>query len=187
LKKIIETDQQITPFELVSAEQTYRRVLEIGSEGDIREVKIGGLIDRVDRVGEVLRVIDYKTGNAKTGFSSVDALFDGGLSSRNGAALQTLLYSWLVLEEHPGEQVSPGLYVMKSLYDPDFDPVLAMGSYSKRESVHNFARLEEQYLEKLKETLDRLFNAEVDFTQTENEAICRYCDFSKICSRQTIE
>lgn len=187
LKKIIETDQQIAPFELVSAEQTYRRYLEIGSDKGKRMVRLGGLIDRVDRVDEVLRVIDYKTGNAKTTFSGLDAIFNGELSFRNGAALQTLLYSWLVLEEHPGEQVSPGLYVMKALYDKGFDPRLLMGSFSKKEFVDDFSKLEDTYLAKLEETLESLFNPDIDFIQTNNEALCRYCDFSKICSRQGID
>ncbi len=67
LKKIIETDLKISPFELVSTEQTYRRELEINSQGKKKGGSNWGLIDRVDRVGGVLRVIDYKTGNAKTG------------------------------------------------------------------------------------------------------------------------
>ena len=97
------------------------------------------------------------------------------------------MYSWLVLSEHPGDQVSPGLYVMKSLYDEKFDPRLVMGSYSKREEIDSFAKLEEPYLLRLEKTLARLFDSGIDFKQTEKESICGYCDFSKICSRQTIE
>ncbi|MCP4311867.1 MAG: hypothetical protein GY790_11435 [Bacteroidetes bacterium] len=187
LIKIIETDEQIAPFDLVSAELTYQRELGINCGTELKVIRIGGLIDRVDRVGEVLRVIDYKTGNAQTGFSSLEALFNGSLSSRNGAALQTLLYSWLVLGKHPDEQVSPGLYIMKSLYDSQFDPRLVMGSHSNREVIDSFAKLGENFLERLEETLIRLFDPGVDFAQTDNESICKYCDFSKICSRQTIE
>lgn len=193
LKKIIDTDLKISPFELVSAEQTYRRELEISCQEEKMAVRIGGLIDRVDRVDGVLRVIDYKTGNAKREFSNVDALFDGSLSHRNGAALQTLLYSWLVLAEYQEkpekqpEQVAPGLYVMNALYDAAFDPRLVMGSYSKREVISSFAKLEESYLLRLEETLARIFDPGIDFVQTDNETICSYCDFSKICSRQTID
>ena len=187
LKKIIETDLKITPFNLISVELTYRRELEIGSGNEKRVLKIGGLIDRVDKVENVLRVIDYKTGSAKREFSSIDALFNGSLSQRNGAALQTLLYSWLVLGEHQGKQVSPGLYVMNSLYDADFDPRLVMGTYRNREVIESFSKLEEPYLLRLKEALENLFDSGMDFIQTDNETICRYCDFSRICSRQTLE
>ncbi len=117
----------------------------------------------------------------------MNALFDGSLSSRNGAAFQTLLYSWLVLAEYPQEQVAPGLYVMNALYDADFDPRLVMGSYSKREEISSFAKLEETYLHQLKETLARIFDPHIDFKQTDNETLCSYCDFSTICSRQSID
>ena len=187
LKKIIETDLQIAPFELVSVERTYQREFEIRSGEETRIIRLGGLIDRVDRVGEVIRVIDYKTGNANTGFSSMESLFDGSLSSRNGAALQTLLYSWLVMEIHPGERVAPGLYVMRSLYDKEFDPRLTMGSFSKKEVVDSFSKLEDAFMEKLQAVLSGMFDPANPFVQTDNESICRYCDFSKICSRRTIE
>lgn len=187
LEKIIETDLKICPFELVSVEQSYQRDLELGLEGEKIVIRIGGLIDRVDRIDKTLRVIDYKTGNAKREFSNIPALFDGALPSRNGAAMQTFLYSWLVMEKHPGEQVSPGLYVMNALYDADFDPCLHMGSYSKRERIDSFTKYEEDYLEQLHKILSGLFDPGKDFVQTENESLCRHCDFSRICSRQTIE
>ncbi len=76
---------------------------------------------------------------------------------------------------------------MKSLYDSQFDPRLVMGSHSNREVIDSFAKLGENFLERLEETLIRLFDPGVDFAQTDNESICKYCDFSKICSRQTIE
>ncbi len=187
LQKIIETDLKITPFQLVSVERSYRRELEISGDGKSRTIQIGGLIDRVDKPKEKLRVIDYKTGSAKREFSSIDALFNASLSQRNAAAFQTFLYSWLVQEEHPGSQVTPGLYIMNSLYEEGFDPRLIMGSYSKREVVESFENYQEAYLERLKETLSALFDSGKDFVQTDNEAICRNCDFSMICSRQSIE
>lgn len=187
LLKIIETDMQIAPFDLVSTEQTYRRELKIGKGEERRIIRVGGLIDRVDRVGNGIRVIDYKTGNASSGFPSLEALFDSSLASRNGAALQTLLYSWLVLADHPEDKITPGLYVMKSLYNKDFDPRLIMGSHSKKEIIDSYLKVEDAFLEKLEEVLSDLFDPEKHFVQTDNENSCRYCDFVKICKRQSIE
>ena len=187
LKKIIETDLQITPFALIAAEQTYSRILEIGSGGDHMEIRLGGKIDRVDRLGEAIRVIDYKTGEANQGFSGIEALFDASLASRNGAALQTLFYAWLVTADHPGEQVTPGLYVMKALYDHSFDPGLSMGRTRQRKKIESFAELEEEFVGHLKEAIAAIFNPEIPYVQTENESKCRYCDFAGICNRNFIE
>ncbi len=187
LKKIIQTDLAITPFTLVSAEKTYTRELELNTGKREVTLRIGGKIDRVDRVGGLLRVIDYKTGNASYGFSTLDSLFDGTLTARNGAGLQTLLYAWLVSKEHPGEQVAPGLYVMKSLYEERFDPLLTIGSRSEKHRIDSFTALEEDFIKHLRETLNKIFDPGIPFTQTENESKCRTCDFATLCNRSVID
>ncbi len=187
LDKIIRTDAGIAPFTLVSVEQTYRRNLEINVGERNMVVRLGGKIDRVDRVGETLRVIDYKTGDARMGFSSVESLFDSSLGSRNGAALQTLFYAWLTAPEFPAENVMPGLYIMKALYGEHFDPALTMGSYNQRQRVESFSRLEDEYVSRLKGAVVSMFDPGHPFAQTKNELICRYCDFSAICNRAVID
>ena len=187
LKKIIETDLKIAPFTLISAEQTHSRLLVVESGGKGMEILLGGKIDRVDRIGDVLRVIDYKTGEAKQRFSGIDALFDASLGTRNGAALQTLFYAWLVAGDHPGKQVTPGLYVMKALYDHPFDPGLTMGSFREQKKIEAFSGLQDEFLVYLKQVLSHIFNPELPFIQTEVEARCRYCDFAGICNRNFFE
>ncbi|MEN8156760.1 MAG: PD-(D/E)XK nuclease family protein [Bacteroidota bacterium] len=187
LKKIIRTDITVAPVTLVSAEKNYQRELAITTGGQCITVRIGGTIDRVDRVGGRLRVIDYKTGGAGTGFPSLESLFDGTHNNRNGAALQTLLYGWLVSDKHPGEPVTPGLYVMKALYKSGFDPVLTMGSNRQKQPVDSFASVEEEFLERLGEVLEKLYDPLVPFEQAENETRCRYCDFRGICNRTSID
>lgn len=187
LEKIIETDLAITPFELVSAEKSYTRLLEISSEKTSLKIQMGGKIDRVDRVGDLLRVIDYKTGNARQGFQDLEALFEGGLSNRNGAAMQTLFYAWLVAGEHPGEAVLPGLYVMKALYGDSFDPALTLGSFRNKKRIDSFSEYEEEFLSLLKEVLERMFNPEQAFKQREHDVKCAYCDFAAICNRTSLD
>ena len=187
LKKIIQTDIKLAPFTLVSVEDTHRRSLNIEVSGQSVEVRMGGKIDRVDRIGDTLRVIDYKTGEAKLGFSSLEALFDSSIASRNGAALQTLFYAWLVSLDFSDEAILPGLYVMKSLYEEDFDPALLMGSYSQRQRIGSFSELEEEYVRLLENLLTSIFDPLTPFVQTDNETKCRYCDFASICNRTFID
>jgi hypothetical protein len=187
LEKIIQTDLKTTPFTLVSVEDTYRRSLKIGVGDRNIEVRMGGKIDRVDRVGETLRVIDYKTGEARQGFTSLDSLFDSSLGNRNGAAFQTLFYAWLVSAKHPGEQIMPGLYVMKALYGEEFDPALTLGSYRQRTRINSFAELEEEYISLLKGVLVTMFDPGIPFIQTGQDLKCRFCDFAGICNRRSID
>ncbi len=183
LEKIIATDIELAPFDLISTERTYQKELEISVGGGFGQVMIGGKIDRVDRVDESVRVIDYKTGDARSNFPDVGSLFDPRLKSRNRAALQAMLYAWLVSDAFPREPVMPGLYVIKALYGKTFDPGLTAGTSSGKIPVKSFADWQDEYLEHLKKTVARIFNPEVPFGQTDQEARCRNCDFARICER----
>ena len=186
LEKIVETDLNIAPFALVSAEKAYMRELEICSGEDELTVRLGGKIDRVDRVGNTLRVIDYKTGNASQGFPGMDTLFKGDLLSRNGPALQTMFYAWLVAGAHPGEPILPGLYVMKALYGKEFNPALTMGSYRQKIRIESFSEFEEEYIASLKKVVLQIFDTGTPFIQREHDAKCNFCDFASICNRNPI-
>jgi CRISPR/Cas system-associated exonuclease Cas4 (RecB family) len=186
LEKIMEIDLKIAPFALVSAEKSYKRNLKISSGADEIEIQLGGKIDRVDRVGGILRVIDYKTGNARQGFTGMDTLFNGALLNRNGPAMQTMFYAWLVAGVHPDEQILPGLYVMKALYGKEFDPALTIGSFRQKSRIDSFSEYEEEYLELLKNKLSQLFDQDTPFIQREQDAKCNYCDFASICNRKPI-
>lgn len=187
LVKIIHTDLSMAPFTLVSAEDRFERSLQIETGKGPLVIRLGGKIDRVDRVGNVLRVIDYKTGGASQEFPSLESLFDTGQRSRNAAAMQTLLYAWLVDASYPGEQILPGLYIMKALFGEQFDPALVMKSGGQGGRVDSFGELEEEFLEQLKGVLQRLYDPDTPFTQRENDQKCSYCDFAALCSRNSIE
>jgi CRISPR/Cas system-associated exonuclease Cas4 (RecB family) len=187
LMKIIHTDLNLAPFTLVSVENKYERELKIETNSGSLMIRLGGKIDRVDRVREMLRVIDYKTGGAKLEFPSLDSLFDIAQRSRNSAAMQILLYSWLVGASHPGDQILPGLYVMKALFEERFDPALVMKSGEQAGRVDVFSKLEKSFLEQLKGVLQRMYDPDIPFTQRENDQKCSYCDFAELCSRNSIE
>jgi CRISPR/Cas system-associated exonuclease Cas4 (RecB family) len=187
LEKIIETDMALAPFSLVSSERSYQRRLDLRTGDGILALRMGGKIDRVDRVGELLRVIDYKTGNARQNFPSMESLFEGDSVNRNGAAMQTLYYAWLVGEEHQGQAVLPGLYVMKALYGKEFDPALILGSHRGKLRISSFSDLEEEFISGLKGVLSRMFDPTIPFSQRKHDVKCSYCDFALICNRVSMD
>jgi CRISPR/Cas system-associated exonuclease Cas4 (RecB family) len=187
LRKIVETDLSYAPFQLLSAEESYSRNLEIKAGEQTMQIRLGGKIDRVDRVHGKIRVIDYKTGSTRTDFPSIESLFDPGFSNRNGAALQTMLYAWLASPGYPDEPVSPGLYVIRSLYDKGFNPALVIGKQREKQEVDSFSLFEESFLEGLCSALSSLYDPAIPFAQTRDEQHCGYCDYAGICSRNLIE
>ena len=187
MKQVLEKDLSFAPFELVSAEETYRRDLDIQLGSETFKLRLGGKIDRIDRVRGQFRVIDYKTGRTDQKFRDMDSLFDGEYGSRNGAAMQTLFYAWLVGERYPLEQLMPGLYTMKGLFEEQFDPALIMTSLKKEGRISSFAPLEETFLSLLKEVLRQLYDPEVPFLQRVFDKKCSYCDFASLCQRVSME
>lgn len=187
MKQVLAQDIGIAPFELVAAEETYQRTLDIDLGGRSIELRLGGKIDRIDRVGGQLRVIDYKTGRTDQKFKDIESLFDRTKLNRSSAALQTLFYAWLVGENYPAGAVLPGLYTMKGLFEDNFDPALHMSSLKQEGRVASFAPLEKEYIEMLRVVLQELFDPAVPFVQRAYDKKCDHCDYATLCQRKKID
>ena len=65
LRRLLEIDMELAPFHLVSLEGNYHAPLEVNINGRKVSIHIGGKIDRVDKVNDTFRILDYKTGNVE--------------------------------------------------------------------------------------------------------------------------
>ncbi|MDR1274544.1 MAG: PD-(D/E)XK nuclease family protein [Odoribacteraceae bacterium] len=176
VKKVVEFDGGLAPFTVLSMERKYS--LPFPAAGG-RVVYIEGNIDRADRQGAGVRVIDYKTGADKGDFKSVDSLFDRDNRQRNKAAFQILLYCLMYAREHPGEgAVRPGIYSTRLLFTPRHDYRLACGGTP----VDDFRSLEGEFREALAGLLDELFSPGQPFTRTGCADKCRSCPYNALCA-----
>src|SRR5690606_28059830 len=93
IKRLLEVDSSSAPFELISLEGSEDYIAEIVIElpNDRKAIGLKGIIDRVDRVGDTIRLIDYKSGSDKKDFPDIPSLFDRNNKQRNKAAMQTLM------------------------------------------------------------------------------------------------
>jgi hypothetical protein len=192
--RIIEMDKGYAPFRIEALEQgglTYRVKLDKAPY----EVTLAGKIDRVDRKGDLLRIIDYKTGKDELNFESVASLFSR-TGHRNKAAFQTLLYALLYVNSleagggHPsaGQQLNksagnrrvvPGLINRMNLFDDDF----AFGLKVGKEHVNDVEKLFPEFAQGLKDLLEELFDPAQPFDQTTDVENCKFCPYSQICYR----
>jgi hypothetical protein len=178
--RILEKDKAYAPFHLEGIEREgLLYALPIGVEN--REaVQLKGIIDRIDRKENNIRIIDYKTGKDKVEIK-------GGLNSlftqqgeMNKAAFQTLYYALLYKTNHRQQQynINAGLFNRNTLFgDEAFGLKL---NYQLLQSVNDL--LPEFELE-LKKLLDELFNPEVSFSQTTDLDHCKNCPYQTICYR----
>ncbi len=144
------------------------------------EVRFRGFIDRIDRLDNTIRIIDYKTGKVEDEelkFKEWPELFT---NAKLGKCFQLMMYAMLYSRKKgmpsllsPGivsfRRIAPG---MLTLCLPD----TANNGIIDQHSVSVF----EQQLEVL---MQQMFDASIPFTRTTDEANCSHCDFRVTCSR----
>ena len=186
VKQIILTDKGYTPIEIVSLENEYQKNLEIQTDGRKINVAIGGKIDRIDKVNQTIRILDYKTGHAETTFTTIESLFDTENNKRNKAAFQTLLYCFLFeksVEHKTGEPLKPGIYQIKKLFDENFDYTIGFGEDRKKTKIDDYLMVKEPFIAALQKILEDIFSPDRPFVQTKNPDMCKTCPYAQICER----
>lgn len=177
--RILKYDKSIAPFTLIGLEKEYEQVIDVElADNKSLKVRVGGTVDRIDRVGDRIRVVDYKTGKADVNVRSVESLFIDS-TSRNKAAFQTMLYAGCVVETlKPLEPVLPAVYGARGVFKDDFDPLFTI---NHSPLIYQANAIE--YVAFLKKMLAEIIDNTVAFVQTTDEKKCSYCSFNGICGR----
>ena len=172
--------EQHGPIEVIECEEPHKIDLDI----DGSTIHFNFTIDRLDRVGNTLRIVDYKTGKDATSFSDINSLFN----SKNGkkrphAILQLLLYcnAWNVIDPQATEIV-PIIYKLAKMEETGVK--YAAGRNDNRQYVYRKDDpINVEFLKTLKETIDNLLSLDEPFKQTEHDTNCQYCRFTEFCRR----
>lgn len=181
VEKILERDRKLTPFLYIRSEQRVKADITLS---DGKTVQLKGFIDRVDQVHDTVRIIDYKSGTGSTRFTDIPTLFDREEKNRSKAVMQVFLYAWMYGSDPEGKAVQPGIYYLRTLFAPTFDPaVYQQIERGKSEAIHKFEYLREPFEESLRSCLDELFDPGVAFTQTTQTKNCAWCLFKTICGK----
>jgi len=184
IKDILKYDRNHEPLVLIDLERKFHRIFEVETETGRFMINIGGRVDRVDRTGNMIRVVDYKTGSPKKEIDSVDDLFDETKEKRNDAVMQTLLYSGIVSESYPGEVIMPAIYWIQRISSPDFDPLQNIREFKDRATdLRYWSEVMHGFNEKLGSSLKEMFSADGDFVMTDFENRCTWCPFRRLCRR----
>ena len=184
IRTILEVDQRYTPLKIIALEKKYKMKLKVDHHPEIKEVIIGGKIDRIDLTGNELRIIDYKTGDTKDRFNLITDLFKSEYN-RNNAAFQTLVYAKLYLEDSTEitSLIVPGLYPIRELMKNSFDYHFKSGPPRQKTNIADYRDLDLEFSQHLNDLVSEIFNPEVPFIQTDDKKLCEYCPYSTICHR----
>lgn len=154
-------------------------------------VRLAGIIDRLDsRIDpttgkEIVRIVDYKTGNKYDYPESIDSLFAKKSKSaiRSYQALQIFYYAYILSqqEQYADKPLAPVLLYTRASSKANADSL-----YYKfaRDPLKDFkAQCLSEYKTRLTAVIREIFNPAVPFTQTTDLGNCGHCDFSAICHR----
>ena len=182
----LELIDKTGPFTIIECEQTH--MLLSMPMGKI-SFNFVYLPDRIDRLADgTLRIVDYKTGKEPTTFSSLNDLFDPNKSARLKGVLQSILYCYAYLLEHPDEkQACPVIYCMPSMKDagawhksPSKPPVVQQYVFSMEDPIA------QEFIDRMVSVISGIFRD--DFSQArEGSETCNYCRFLDFCRRTQVK
>ncbi|MBS7348092.1 MAG: PD-(D/E)XK nuclease family protein, partial [Muribaculaceae bacterium] len=208
VQEVVRYDMAHSPVELVGCEikgiTRWKVEVPEGEESYVDEVNLRYALDRVDIVDGVIRVVDYKTGNAdvEAGRGLVD-VFNG--SGKSKYLLQLLIYAHLLegLMQEKGESVVDRDISMK-IYDvhtiaadgpitPTIGNKKITGFREKSVAVNTkdesgdpgSESLYDGFRQRLNMIINEIFNPDIPFkARPDEENACRYCHLSDLCGRE---
>ena len=179
VRNILEYDKRQTPFTYLDSEQKVQGELHVPQIGI---VPFYGFIDRIDKQGNTLRVIDYKTGKAQVEYRDMEHVFHR--TENQDKALQTLLYCWLLNQKKPSYLdnstcLAPHIYPARGMSKIEEVNTL-IHENGETEFVFD-SKTEAEFLEGLSTLLQEIHNADIPFIPTEQTQRCQSCAFFALC------
>jgi ATP-dependent helicase/DNAse subunit B len=163
-------------IDILSVEQRLERTIVLNGGHNNIEIKFKGYADRIDRIGGMLRIGDYKTGKTEARdltFETIEQLFtDPGKEK----ALQLMCYSWLLKHQHKNEQITAAIYTLKSPRNYQLHL-----SQQKEKSAEALYEIPNEFEEMLKTLVSDLLNPSIPFSQTDDTDICELCAYRAVC------
>lgn len=169
-----ETGDERYTLSIISTEKNFGHTFDIQG----KTIKLEGFADRIDKVNDTIRIIDYKTGSVhKTDVKVAANQTDITLMAEK--SIQLLVYKYLYLKENPNdkaENVEPGIVGFKKLSEGIFN----LNISENQDLTDNFTTNCENYFIRF---FEEVLNPEIPFSQTEKEINCTFCNFKSICKR----
>lgn len=163
--------QQTEPVFIEALEREYQTVMEVKVRGEMKSVNLRGIIDRIDSVGDKVRIVDYKTGKVqqtdvefRKGDVSPESIVETMANKKH--VLQLLHYAYLY-QKNEGTMAVPTIISLVSGKSEPFS--LDLKSNNLEEVIELFPEL-------MATILESVYDTDLPFQHTE-KAFFSYCKF----------
>lgn len=183
MEMVLSYDETRLPFQIIELENS--KDVSAPFQVNARlQIKLYGILDRVDVKEDIYRIVDYKTGKDEQQFTSIEDLFSRDMDMNNKAVLQTFFYSWIFSRKYPDrKRFEPALYILRKLHESNFQTLLQEKESGLVADEQQLPEMLERFETGLRETLLDMFNPQIAFDQTEDERKCAACPYNLLCSR----
>ncbi len=173
-------EQSGAKIEILMLEENLDSDIEIADPktGELYKVKLHGKADRIDKVGGVIRIIDYKTGKVEVKDLKLDQISNFAEKTDPGKLLQVLAYALMFRDKHKHEHMEliSGIISLRKT-----------SSYLFKTDINKSALIDNDLLDAFKKELQvivgSIYNTSEPFSQTEDLETCNLCSFNTICNR----
>lgn len=171
---ITESEKAGRPLIIKALEQPLETQIQVNGQA----IKLQGKSDRIDTLGSLIRIVDYKTGSAENKELKLDDLTTIRTDATLAKSFQLLMYALLYQRMNPAvtDNMVSGIITFRQL-----------SAGLKTVKINNQEVLDLKVLnsfdEQLHQLLAELFDTEVEFKQAVNKDNCEYCAFVGICNR----
>lgn len=177
VKKLAKENKHLT---ILFLEQEWGSPLEVQINGTQHTVYVKGKIDRIDKFGDQIRVIDYKNSikdNDNFNFKNFEDLFEDAECNKQ---FQLFSYVWLLSKNRPDYLLNavPGIIPFKKFLK---EPKIIKDV--NKQNLKFDSLLMSQFEEHLVSFISTIFDRSKPFLQTEDLKICEYCGYNSICNR----
>ncbi len=174
IEKLKSQNQHLT---ILETEKKLEAHVSVEVNGKTHEVKIAGCADRIDKVGGVIRIIDYKTGKVEARELAVKNIDELTTSAKYDKAFQLMAYGWLYSKSNNvSEVIQPQIFSLRN----QMGNLTVSVKDAQGKEISNHPELFET---KLQEMVSEIMNPHLSFTQTEETDNCKYCQFKAMCGR----
>jgi ATP-dependent helicase/nuclease subunit B len=177
LEKLSESGETLN---ILFLEQEFTAPVRVNLSGEACTVYIRGKIDRIDRCGGKVRVIDYKSSVKPADrftFTGFDDLFGERACNKQ---LQLMIYAWLLHRNGVAkpEELLPAIIPFKVFLE---EPKVISGP--DKNPLRFTAAMLNEFEAALAGFIEGIFDPAMDFSPTDDSEICGFCAYKAICNR----